>query len=118
MGLVIWVFLLGGDLSQQNVGNLSKQYRRNLSERAGNGLDRRRLGYIRGDKSRLVMLATSDFDVKIKSGKFSAGDLGPGVNRATSNVTVLIDFEWDIQLFATRGTESDTETKEGYIKVI
>lgn len=77
-----------------------------------------KLGYIRGDKSRPVMLGTSDIDVKIKSGKFSAGDLGPGVNRATSNVTVLIDFEWDIQLYAERGAESDIETKEGYIKVI
>ncbi len=77
-----------------------------------------KLGYIRGDKSRPVMLGTSDFDIKIKSKKFSAGDLEPGTNRVTSNVTVIIDFEWDIQLFAERGAESDTETKSSYIKVI
>lgn len=77
-----------------------------------------KLGYIRGDKSRPVMLGTSDFDVKIKSKKFSAGNLGPGTNRVTSNVTILIDFEWDIQLYAERGAESDTETKSSYIKVL
>ncbi len=57
-----------------------------------------KLGYIRGDKSRPVMLGTSDIAVKIKSKMFSAGNLGPGINRVTSNVMVLIDFEWDIQL--------------------
>ncbi len=77
-----------------------------------------KLGYIRGDKSRPVMLGTSDIDVKIKSKKFSAGDLGPGANRATSSVTVLTEFEWDIQLQATRGSEVVTETKLSYIKVI
>ncbi|MCP4987907.1 MAG: hypothetical protein GY928_18200 [Colwellia sp.] len=42
-----------------------------------------------------------------------------GTNRVTSNVTVLIDFEWDIQLYSEkRGAESDTETKLSYIKVI
>ena len=77
-----------------------------------------KLGYIRGDKSRPVMLGTSDFDVKIKSGKFSAGDLAPGTNRVTSNFTVLIDFEWDIQLQVTRGSEMAIETKLIYIKVL
>ncbi|MDR4506211.1 MAG: hypothetical protein MRK01_15675 [Candidatus Scalindua sp.] len=46
------------------------------------------------------------------------GDLALGTNRAISNVTVLIDFEWDIQLQATRESEVVTETKLSYIKVI
>ncbi len=77
-----------------------------------------KLGYKGDDKSRPVMLGTSDIDVKIKSGKFSARDLVPGVNMASSNVMVLINFEWDIQLQATRGSEVATETKLSYIKVI
>ncbi len=77
-----------------------------------------KLGYIRGDKSRPVMLGTSDFDVQIKSGKFSAGDLAPATSRTTATTVLLVDFEWDIQLFATRESENDTETKDSYIKVI
>ncbi|MDR4498269.1 MAG: hypothetical protein MRK02_10170 [Candidatus Scalindua sp.] len=65
-----------------------------------------------------MVLGTSDIDVKIKSGKYSASDLRPGTNRASSNVTVIIDYEWDIQLYVTRGTESATETKLSYIKVL
>ena len=42
----------------------------------------------------------------------------PGTNRVTSHVTVIIDYEWDIQLYVTRGTENATETKLSYIKVI
>lgn len=77
-----------------------------------------KLAYVRGDRSRQIMIGTSDINKKIRSGKYSAGDLGPGVNRVTSNVTVIIDYEWDIQLEATRGAEVVTETKTSYIKVI
>ncbi len=73
-----------------------------------------KLGYIRGHKSRPVILGTSDIDVKIKSGKFSAWDLASGTNRVTSNVTVLIDLEWDIQLKATRGVGNDGSEIELY----
>ncbi len=77
-----------------------------------------KLGYIRGDKSRPVMLGTSDIDIQIKSGKFSAGDLAPATSWTTTTTVLLIDFDWDIQLFATREAESDTETKESCIKVV
>ncbi len=76
------------------------------------------LGYVNGDRSRPILLGSSDIDVKIKSGKFSSKDLMPGTNRVTSNVTVIIDFEWDIQLQVTRGSEMATETKLSYIKVL
>lgn len=76
------------------------------------------LGYVNGDRARPVLLGTSDIDVKIKSGKYSVGDIRPGTNRTASTVTVLIDYEWDIQLYITRGVENATETKLSYIKVI
>ena len=65
-----------------------------------------------------MVLGTSDIDVKIKSGKYDVSDLRPGTNRVTSNVTVIVDYEWDIQLYVTRGTENATATKLSYIKVI
>ena len=76
------------------------------------------LGYVNGDRGRPVVLGTSDIDVKIKSGKYDVSDLRPGTNRVTSNVTVIVDYEWDIQLYVTRGTENATATKLSYIKVI
>lgn len=76
------------------------------------------LGYVGGDRSRPVLLGTSDVDVMMKSGKWSASDIRPDTNRAVSNVTVIIDYEWDIQLYITRGTENATETKLSYIKVV
>lgn len=76
------------------------------------------LGYVGGERGRPVLLGTSDIDIKIKSGKYSASDLMPDVNRVVLNVTVIFEYEWDIQLYVTRGTENATETKLSYIKVI
>ena len=68
--------------------------------------------------TQIILPGKSNIDVKIKSGKFSARDLAPGTNRVTSTGTVIIDYEWDIQLKVTRGLEVATETKRSYIKVL
>lgn len=76
------------------------------------------LGYINGERSRPVLLGTSDIDIMIKSGKYSTSDLMPQPERVETNVTVLMEYQWDIQLYVTRGSENATETKYSYIKVL
>jgi len=47
-----------------------------------------------------------------------ARDLSHCTNRVTSSVTVIIDYEWDIQLQVTRGSDETTKMKLGYIKLL
>ncbi|MDR4498252.1 MAG: hypothetical protein MRK02_10085 [Candidatus Scalindua sp.] len=76
------------------------------------------MGCVEGDRGHPVLLGTSDIDVMIKSGKWNASDLRPGMDRIYLYVTVIIDYECYIQLYIKRGIETATETKLSYIKVL
>ena len=77
-----------------------------------------KIGFVNGDRHRPILLGTSDIDIEIKSGRVSITDLAPQTNRVETEITLIMDYEWDIQLQVTRGSEVATETKLSYIKVI
>lgn len=83
-------------------------------------IGRGRLGFVKGDRSRPVMIGMADFKTRedIRAGITVVTNVSPPGNQISSNVEILIEYGWDIQLFAERGAESDTETKSSYIKVI
>ena len=83
-------------------------------------IGRGRMGFIRGDRSRPVMIGMADFKTRqdIRAGITVVTNVSPPGNQISSDVEIIIDFTWDIQLYAERGAESDTETKTDYISVI
>ncbi|TDE63121.1 MAG: hypothetical protein D8M57_19975 [Candidatus Scalindua sp. AMX11] len=104
------------NLSLYTVKNKNNVTFQNVPGMAWIGLGK--LGFVNGERSRPILLGTSDIDVKIKSGKFSARDNSPGSNLVSSGITVIVESTWDIQLEATRGSETVTKTKSSYIRVI
>ncbi len=104
------------NLSVYTVRNKNNVTFQNVLGMAWIGLGK--LGYVNGDRSRPILLGTSDIDIKMKSGRFSSRDNSPGQDQVSTTVTVIMEFTWDIQLEATRGSETVTKTKSSYIRVI
>lgn len=88
---------------------------------------RAKMGYIDGDRSRPMLLGSSDISDAMRSGsaRFGPGDIAPGATRTPSNAAsalwpnadITAIKKWDIQLEVTSGPScTGTTTKTAVVE--